>query len=246
MKWTLSLTKHVNSIFLSCPAARIVGSLVLVGSTYLGQAAGVTVVSDYLVIENPLGGYGGFGQTLDANGSRIAVGARYSSAVPRRAFLFNENSLQSPPDLLISPSSFYAALFAYDISLSDNFALIGSLQESKAFLFDINTGSYLRSFNGSGTAFSVGEAVSVDGNRVAIGETPISLSGHGAVLLYDASTGQLIRRLLATDYPGEPRHPDYEFGRGVELIGNNLIVGGGPPQCEWCPTSAGRAERSSL
>ena len=190
-------------------------SIVQLGPPKALGFSGVTTVSKYQVIERPENAIGGFGWSLDANGSLFAVGAAFSSSQPRQAYIYRDDAPETPSVRLTASDASDVALFGHDISISNDYAVVGSLQDHKSYLFDIHTGNPVRTFTDGR-----GDAVSVDGNHVALGAVSDSQSRPGAVFLHDAITGQLIRQLG----PGGP-FGDYAFGVAVTLDRDTLVVG---------------------
>jgi hypothetical protein len=100
----------------------------------------------------------------------------------------------------------------------------GGVQTGKAYVYDVATGTeQLKLVPANGSDFdSFGWAVAADGARVLVASLYADGGGpnHGAVYVYDSTTGQELMQLVASD--GAPID---EFGQAIDVDGNLVVVG---------------------
>ena len=117
------------------------------------------------------------------------------------------------------------------VALSGNLALIGAprwaattLDDGKAYLFDVTTGQQLRRLNPpyGGSSDGFGSALSLAGSIAVLGAPWDDERGFnaGAAYVMDVTTGQLLHRLTASD--GEAG--DF-LGESVAISGSLVLVG---------------------
>lgn len=120
--------------------------------------------------------------------------------------------------------------FGRSVAISGNTAIVGayrdgSRDEGSAYLFDVSMGAQLFKLTAGSSAgefHNFGETVAISGNIAIVGE-PVGdgrRSGTGAAYLFDATTGQLLHKLFASDGGLLDR-----FGQSVAISGSTAIVG---------------------
>jgi hypothetical protein len=118
--------------------------------------------------------------------------------------------------------------FGNAVSLSGNTALVGSHKDNNlagsAYLFDAMTGQQLRKLSASDGASgdNFGASVALSGNTALIGADIDRNAGEptGSVYVFDASTGQQLRKLLSPN----PSTLGF-FGQSVDLEGTTAVIG---------------------
>ena len=131
----------------------------------------------------------------------------------------------------IAPDGSPGDFFGDSVALSANYAVVGSPFEDSngtnsgaAYLFDVNTGDLLHKLTpNDGSADDLfGESVAVSNGLVLVGSPQDDDDGQnsGSAYLFDAVTGQQIRKLTA---------PDAEairfFALSIGFFGNNAVIG---------------------
>ena len=116
----------------------------------------------------------------------------------------------------------------------DGNVLIGAITDYKTYLFDGSSGVLLRTFsppaidyNGEGLSYSrFGSSVAAMGSNVLIGAeySDAGAKDAGAVHLFNASTGRLLRTFVRPD----PVAGEYGFGQSVSAVGNNVAISDSP------------------
>lgn len=113
--------------------------------------------------------------------------------------------------------------FGRDVAISASRILVGSYEAGRADLYDAASRALLSSFGpGAGDLTRFGEALALEGSLAVVGAPYDVDAGDeaGAVHLYDAPTGQLIGKLLAT----RPRTHEL-LGTSVATDGAIVIAG---------------------
>lgn len=167
-----------------------------------------------------------FGTSVALSGNRVLVGAYYHARLID-AVTGKLTAELNPQTLGIS--SFYGTACA----ISNNVAVVGDAggailgappQSGYVALFDPKTGEFLRYLTApdAATFDSFGWSVATDGRLVAVGSRFASVGGFscGAVYVFDAFTGALVRKVS----PSDAANGD-EFGRSVALGRDRLVVG---------------------
>ncbi len=121
------------------------------------------------------------------------------------------------------------------LALSGNLALIGAydadtsngtlngLDTGAAYLYNIDTGALLHTFEGQETDDGFGVSVALSGNRALIGARRAETSDQirrGQAYLYDTETGALLQT-----FAGGAAQDDLGFGFSVDLSGNRALIG---------------------
>jgi hypothetical protein len=174
-----------------------------------------------------------FGGAVGAVGTHVLVGApvdHVGEVDSGGAYLFDAaagNLLQS----FHKPQPASGEWFGVSIAAAGDNVLVGAYLDRSvakdagaAYLFDGKTGALLRTFQKPAPAAEdqFGVSVAAIGNTVVIGAPGDSTSqpNAGAVYLFDAGTGQLLRTLQnPTPVTGE------QFGHAVAASGTDILVG---------------------
>jgi hypothetical protein len=147
------------------------------------------------------------------------------------AYLFDVTSGQQLHKLTSSDGVDFDQ-FGIALAISGNLAIVGARfhdgagdHAGAAYVFDLTTGQQLRKLSPSDARpfGGFGGSIDVSGNIAIIGapDGPIGANGGaGAAYLYDITTGQMLRKLTASDGKTEE-----EFGWSVGISGNTAIVG---------------------
>lgn len=121
--------------------------------------------------------------------------------------------------------------FGYSVGTSGNMAIVGAIADAhagtesgSAYLFDVPSGNQLFKLTASDAAEDdhFGWSVAISGNTAIVGGYRDDGVGtdSGAAYLFDATTGNQLFKLTATDIaPGD------RFGYSVGISGNTAIVG---------------------
>ena len=112
--------------------------------------------------------------------------------------------------------------FGYSLASDGTRLLVGALADTGALgLYDGTTGALLQTFTSpSATAQAFGVSVALVGNTVIVGDSFDGLlSPNGAVHLFDATTGGLLRTIP------RPAGGADGFGHSVAALGSKVLVG---------------------
>jgi FG-GAP repeat protein len=121
-------------------------------------------------------------------------------------------------------------LFGWSIDLDSHVLVVGAIdhwyngaRRGAAYIFNVDTGEQIAELlpPDSIEESSVGNSVDVCGDRVLVGSlyNPGIVNRAGAAYLYDALTGQLITKLVASDGMGGDA-----FGGTVSMYDNHIVV----------------------
>ena len=157
-----------------------------------------------------------FGQSAAFDGSTLAIGAEDANGGIGKIYLFNAATGEQLRTMTVEDTEIEE--IGETIDFRDGLIVSGSNNDA-AFLFNANTGDLLHKLTVEGGADGLGTSVAVNGNLVAVGADNVD-DKRGAVYLYDASTGEMIKKVQAPD--GEA---DHEFGKSVSLDGTSMLVG---------------------
>ena len=119
--------------------------------------------------------------------------------------------------------------FGVSVALSEGIAVIGAsgkaTQAGACYLFDTVTGTEMHKLLPSdpGVSDYFGNSVAISGNIIVVGaygEDPEGVGYAGSAYIFDATTGQELHELSASDL----QTTDY-FGTSVVISGNTIVVG---------------------
>jgi len=181
----------------------------------------------------------GFGFSVSLADDRAFVSARFNAeggVAAGAVYVFEFNGTNWIETAKLTPSDGAGGdLFGHDLSWSGNRLVIGARDDDTAFL---GSGSaYVFEFDGmswverakltasdAAASDQFGQAVSVSGDRIAVGASNRDEGGNGAgavyLLEYDGNTWNETAKLLASD----ATEFDF-FGFSVSLSGDRLLVG---------------------
>ena len=120
-------------------------------------------------------------------------------------------------------------LFGTSVSISGNTAIVGAwdnrsagVRAGSAFLFDVTTGNELFKLTASDVAPNdcFGISVGIGGGTAIVGARGYSPLHPGSAYLFDATTGDELFKLNATDAAAGDR-----FGASVAISGNTSVIG---------------------
>ena len=221
------------------------------GGTDSGKAYIFDVTTGYLLqtLNNP-NAYStslsdNFGLTVAIDGTKCIVGAYQEDdsggTDSGKAYIFDVTTgalLQT----LNNPNAYDTSLndnFGSSVAISGNYCIVGDYQEDdsggpisgKAYIFDVSTGSLLRTLNnpnayGTSASDYFGSSVAIDGTKCIVGAYAEDDSGgtdSGKAYIFDVTTGALLQTLNNPNAYGTSAS-DY-FGSRVAISGNKCIVG---------------------
>lgn len=147
------------------------------------------------------------------------------------AYVFDPGSGQQLSKLLPSDTAEKFVHFGFSVDISGNTAIVGSpfddhagYASGSAYLFNADTGQQLFKLiaTDAHSIQSFGNSVAIVDNIAVVGAAGDNHAGSnsGAAYLFNATTGQQLRRLTASD-----AHAGQQFGRSVAINGNTAIVG---------------------
>jgi outer membrane protein assembly factor BamB len=173
-----------------------------------------------------------FGISVGASGNTAIVGAHWDN-VPDvfflhsgSAYLFDLTTGQQLHKLVPSDKAANDE-FGWAVSISGNTAIIAAPGDNggagSAYLFNAGTGQQLFKLIPSDSIQSMlfGFSTAIDGNRAIVGAVGNSSFRAGAAYVFDATTGQQLRKLTAPS----GGNPGDNFGSYVALSGNLALVG---------------------
>ncbi|MEQ8767782.1 MAG: IPT/TIG domain-containing protein [Planctomycetota bacterium] len=170
-----------------------------------------------------------FGNAVAISGNLAIVGAFQDRAVANQAgaaYVFDVTTGQQLFKLTASDAA-SGDFFGSAVAISGNLALVGASGDDPggaAYVFDLTTGQELLKLSGSDTVSSdlFGSAVALEGSTALIGARGRDDDGNssGAAYVFDASTGQELFKLRASD----ASEADL-FGVSVSLSGGLAIIG---------------------
>jgi len=174
-----------------------------------------------------------FGRAVSISGNTAFVGAWRDDDDGSRsgsAYLFDANTGSQLLKLTASDAAADDA-FGRFVSISGNTALVGApgdddggSESGSAYLFNATTGAQIAKLTASDAEMEdrFGFSVSISGNTALIGANGDDDGGNlaGSAYLFDATTGNELFKLAATD----AALGDF-FGRSVSISGNTALVG---------------------
>ncbi len=202
------------------------------GSVLLLDAA----TGEYLTKLLPADGAAGaqFGRSVSMTPNTILIGApgakagSYSGA--GAAYLFDRPTGNQLHRLTAADARWYDQ-FGYAVAMSDGLVVIGAPEDDdqggnsgSAYVFDADSGAQLRKLAAPDGAPNArfGSAVAVIGSVAVVGAPGDDDLGwgSGAVYVFDATTGQQLRKLVAPDGGYNDA-----FGSSVAIDGDTIVVG---------------------
>lgn len=182
-------------------------------------------IRDFRELDDPsVTPYDQFGSSIDAHQSKIIVGAWQGGG--GNAYIYDADS-GSELHRLRGNDTRGNDLFGRSVSMNDQYALVGANQAQAAYVFSVETGQQLWKLPDPDApptfGFGFGLSTAVSGNIGVVGDLGDDERGTdaGAAYIYDLSSGQLRKKLLA---PGPSPLLD-KFGSSVALEEDYLLVG---------------------
>lgn len=164
-----------------------------------------------------------FGTSVAISGDFVAVGSPRNDTGATNAgvvyvFLASTGALYRT---IPNPTPFIGDVFGTSVALSGNRLAVGA-SSGEAYVFDIPTGSLLRTISGSKSDL-FGAVVGIEGDYVVVG-APFADMGAaadvGKAYVYSAATGTLLHT-LQNPFPSS----DDRFGSSVSINGGDVVVG---------------------
>lgn len=197
-----------------------------------------------------LGEFAAFGNSVAIEGDLALVGYDSSgSTTPSgQVFVFDTNSGQLIRTLSPSGPAINGEAFGRSLDLVGTTAFVGAPLSGipqangtgSVYLFDVTTGQQLQRFDAGpqGAANSFGSVVRAGDDRVAVGAPFQNTSGFrsGAAYVFEASTGQLLSRLIPSD-----SMPYDFFGFSLDYENGRIVVGAPFSQSDQAVPPAGGA-----
>jgi hypothetical protein len=186
-------------------------------------------------LTGPAQTYDEFGYSAALDGTTALIGAIGEGDRGQRfgaAYLFDAGTGQRRFRLTPNDRARFHD-FGQSVSVSDGVAIVGApgdgrngLYTGAAYLFSTHTGQQLFKLTSpdSRTLDSFGYSVAVNGDYAIVGAPGHDVNGEnvGAAYVFDVTTGELLRKLIAAD-----RHEDFYFGQSVAIEGSVALVGAG-------------------
>ncbi|MDC0936376.1 PEP-CTERM sorting domain-containing protein [Pirellulales bacterium] len=173
---------------------------------------------------NDLGSESRFGLDVAVDGDSIVVGAPESSStesIAGAAYLFDLS--KGTQTLLQSPNPRPLGQFGRSVDISGNLAIVGSVFEGRAYVFDVRSGELVSELvhDAEDVMSWFGFSVAIDGDIAVVGAPRDSRFGNqaGAAFVFDTHTGQQIELLS----PASLTDRDL-FGQSVAVDGRHALV----------------------
>jgi len=201
------------------------------GSAYLFNMQTGEELVKYLASD----GFGGdfFGSSVDMSNQYVLVGAPNDDEIDKTstgsAYIFD---LASGEQLfkLVAFDAERLDFFGQSVAISDDYALVSSRDDDfgtdsgSVYMFDVKTGELIRKLNATDeTAGSnFGYSIAIEGTLAVIGSSSDDElgDGAGAAYIFDLTTGQQVRKLLAADgITGD------FFGSSIAISGDRVVIG---------------------
>ena len=186
-----------------------------------------------------------FGYSVAISGNRVVVGAVYEDKAigqnSGKAYIFDATT-GSLLHTINNPSSYGTSAndwFGGAVAISGNYVVVGAYNEDdaggttsgKVYIFDVTTGSLLRTLNnpnayGTSANDSFGYSVAISGNYAIVGawqEDDSSGLQSGKAYIFDVTTGSLLHTLNNPNAYGTSTSDG--FGYSVSISGNYAVVG---------------------
>jgi outer membrane protein assembly factor BamB len=232
-----SVAASGNIIAVGAPGADDVGQFA--GEVFLFNAATGQQLAKLVPTgtrRNPADG-AAFGSAVDVSADRIVVGApgTFTSASDRiggvgAIYLYDANTRRliarvTPAGAMPKDNIGHSvAVTGSTVVAGAPFDSVRAFEAGAAYVFNSSNGSQRFKLTASDANAEdlFGFSVSTNGELIAVG-APFDDdrgSASGSVYLFNATTGALVRKIVANDGV-----PNGQFGISVDLVGNNLVVG---------------------
>ena len=175
-----------------------------------------------------------FGEALDVEGGRLAVGAPLAFSNRQSVYVF-ERSSDGWLETRLTPASAITARFGVTLDLRGDVLLVGDPSArfgGRAWVFERGAGGWAETAElfvpGSDVVFGVAEDVALSGDGalalIGSGYADDPLPDSGLVYVFEKRAG--VWEQAETIYPISPFH-QRGFGRALECDGDLALVGGG-------------------
>ncbi len=176
-----------------------------------------------------------FGTSVAASGQRAIIGAPGANGPQSECgavYLFDIQTGEQTDKFTASDAASFAD-FGNSVSVSGARLIVGAKNDDQAnqnagaaYIFDLATGQQLHKLFASEPSSSdfFGSSVAISGNLAVVGapgdDKPGGLIGAGSAYVFDASTGERLRKLTPDD-----QQFGSGFGTSVAISGNLIVVG---------------------
>ena len=203
-----------------------------------GQASGAVYVFDAAtgaqllkILATDGAPFDQFGWSVAIHQGMVAVGAKFADDLGGQsgsAYVFDSTSGAQIAKLLPSDGNRYDE-FGYSIAIDAGIVAVGArlaglIESGVAYLFDASTGTQLARLipDDSASSDGFGSSVAIADGVVAVGSPGHDAQGNnsGAAYLFDASTGELMAKLLPADgVAGDAFGWSIDIHRGIVIVG---------------------------
>lgn len=213
--------KHIDTMTL----------VAIAGASFAAHAQLFTITEQQPVFAPDAGLFDRFGYTvaIDGNTALISATRRTAIEIPPidmgGVYVYDIAQGTFGPVLTVANDGVDFTDFGVSIDVSGEIAVVGASGQSKAYLFNVLTGEQTAVLAppGSNPRASFGTAVAIRSDRVLVGfpnDSQQSFNSCGSASIFDANSGTLIFRLLATD-----RDDTDLFGSSVDIHGGIAVIG---------------------
>ncbi len=176
---------------------------------------------------------GRFGHSTDISGNRLVAATPFADAGAVDAGIVELFDVSDGTPLLTIPNPSPAQLdyFGQSVLIEGDRVVVGAYLDDTvgsdagiAYVFDATTGVLLHTLSQPNPSRSdyFGFSVAISGNTIAVGarRADVEATDDGAVYLFDAITGALVREIV------NPTPESFDsFGRSVALSGDLVVIG---------------------
>ncbi len=177
-----------------------------------------------------------FGVRVAMNGNIAIIGASRNDAEGNdagAAYLFDLTDPSNPVEIrkLVASDARGTSQFGLSVAIDGDTAIVGArfatggfASSGAAYLFDVNTGNELYKLTSTDSWIfdEFGRYVAISDDTAIVGARFQDSEGNnaGAAYVFDVATGNLVRKLTASDIAAGD-----EFGSSVAIRGNTALVG---------------------
>lgn len=159
---------------------------------------------------------GEFGINITASDNYVCIGGGEG-----KQYILNASNFSG-----VATISSYHSSFGKDNTpaITDEYLAVAAPGENKVYVFNTTNGSLIRTItnpNGSGTAFGVRDALAIDGDYLAVGDTSAA-THEGKVYIFDLTDGSLLQTINS---PAQTSGGFDRFGSALGYNGTTLIIG---------------------
>ena len=189
------------------------------GSAYIYHYETDTWVLQDIVSPSDGSDWEEFGSSVSITDEYAIVGCAKHNGDAGAAYIYQRNGTDwSSNETKITPSG---SKVGYSVSISGNKAAIGTQGNNAAFVYEHNGTSWVQIKQFSGGSDQFGEAVSISGDNVIIGNWGVSsMTGDATIYTHNGGTTWSSQTLTLSGINADDR-----FGNAVCITGNNAVVG---------------------